>query len=168
MKIKRAILSCTVVVSLLSCNSVLSDVLSLQPCDEPYDHMVETCPDLAHFYNTSSHAHTGLRSIEKGLNPAVLNYSAPGGFGAVTSQLLTRVGKAEDPGSSMVFSEKSPNEHNVPAVNSKKHLNNKEVLDSMERRGGDKLGDPQNLPAPLVAAIIALIGVVAVARRKIT
>ena len=168
MKIKRAMLSCTVVASIVSCNPALSDVFSLNPCDEPFNRMVEVCPDLAHFCNTSSHAHAGLRSIEKGLYPAVLNYGAPSGFGAVPSQLLTRVGKAEDPSSSMMLSEKSPHEHNVPAVTSNKDLNNKEVLDSTERRGGDNLGDPQNLPAPLVAAIIALIGVVAVARRKIT
>ena len=168
MKIKRAVSSCAVVISLLSCNPVFSDVLSLYLPHEPYDQMANTCQDRLHFCETSSHAFAGLGSIEQGFNTAVFNYGSPSGFGAVSSQLLTRVGKAEDPGSSMVLSANSPNGQNTPAVNSKKHLKNNEILDPVDLRAGDQIGEPQNLPAPLVAAIIALIGVVAVARRKIT
>jgi len=162
------ILLCTVIGSVLFGNPTLSEILTPYDSDRSCDQILNPCQDSLHFCETKNHALGGLDSVGKGLNSAVFNYSAPSGYGAISSHLITRVGHADDPGSSAVLSDKSPHGQNGQSVSSKKNLKNREILDSADRRVVDRLGEPQNLPAPLVAAIIALIGVVAVARRKIT
>ena len=164
MKIIKTILSSTVVGLCLLGDPAVSEFLSPHGSDHRCYQNSHYQPISLASCETEFHALDGLDRFDIGLNAAFFNYSTPSGFGAASRQLISPVSHADDPSSALAQSAQPSNAQKVHSVNSKDNPNNREILNSADQRAVDRLGESQNLPAPLVAAII----VVAVARRKIT